>query len=203
MKLGVLGGTFDPVHNAHIAMAEQARDALGLDEVLFVPAGIPATHFGERITPPEQRLAMLRLALEGRERLTVSDMEMNRPGTSYTVETLEELRRRGGPAAGLYFIMGSDSLLSFGQWRRPGRIMELCRLVVVPRLGYPVPDRAGLEAIVPGLGDNAVVLEKEVGSISASAVRELARQHRSIEDLVPAPVAGYMIENGVYSGGIE
>ena len=202
MKLGILGGTFDPVHSAHVGMAEQARDALALDEVLFVPAGTPATHRGERITPAEHRLAMLRLALEGRAKLNISDLEMDRPGTSYTVDTLAELRRRYGTGAELYFIMGADSLLLFGQWRKPDRILELCRLAVVPRPGYGKPGKQEMEGIMTGLAERVEMLQNEVGDISASEVREMARRGEPLGHLVPAPVAEYITAHQVYRGGI-
>ena len=131
MKLGVLGGSFNPIHNGHLAMAEAVREAHALDLVLFVPAGRPP-HKQEDLAPAEDRYRMVVLAIEWREGFAASDLETSRPGPSYTVETLQELHRRN-PGAEIFFIMGEDSISEFPGWREPERILELARVVAVNR----------------------------------------------------------------------
>lgn len=201
VKLGVLGGTFDPVHNGHILMAERARDELGLDRVMLVPAGTPMSKPGQPVTPPGHRLMMLRRAVEGKDRLSVSVMELDRPGPSYTVDTLRELRRRYGDEAELSFILGSDSLALFPTWHEAAGIIALGRLAVVPRPDFPVPPDAELDKLLPGLAARVLRLEEPVGDYRATEIRDLARRKRPIDHLVPPAVADYIRTNDLYSGG--
>ncbi len=135
MKIGVLGGTFDPVHRGHIMMAEEAMKSLGLSEVLLVPAGQPISKMKDRLTPAEHRLQMLRLAVAEKPHLKVSTMEIERPGPSYTVDTIAELRKKYGSQDEIFFILGWDSLAQLPDWREPARIISMCSLVAVPRPG--------------------------------------------------------------------
>ncbi len=201
MKIGVLGGTFDPVHNGHLMMAEQARDGLGLDRVMLVPAGTPMSKPDRPITPPGHRLMMLRRAVEGRDRLSVSVIELDRPGPSYTVDTLRELRRRYGDEAELYFILGSDSLAYLHAWHEAKAIISLGKLAVVPRPDFPVPPDTELERSLPGLAAKVVRLKDPVGDYNATEIRDLARRHRPIDHLVPPAVADYIATYDIYSGG--
>ena len=203
MKIGALGGTFDPVHNGHIMMAEQALETLGLDKVLLIPAGTPMSRPGGNITPPGHRLMMLRRAVAGKPRLNVSIMELDRPGPSYTVDTMQELRRRYGAEADIYFILGSDNLESLKDWREPETLISLCRLAVIPRPGYPPPEPEALDRAVPGLSKRVVFMEHPVGDISASAVRELVAQGQLVDHLVPETVAEYIHALQLYTGGTE
>jgi nicotinate-nucleotide adenylyltransferase len=200
MKIGVLGGTFDPVHLGHITMAEEVRKALGLEEILLVPAGEPVSKKALRITPASHRLEMLRLAAADKPHLKVSTIEMERPGPSYTADTLAELKNKYGDKAEIYFILGWDSLSQLPEWREPGRIIGMCHLVAVPRPGFPGPDLDALERALPGISGKVVLMDKPRLDISASAVREMAARSESIERLVPAPVAAYIRKNRLYSG---
>ena len=197
MKAGILGGTFDPVHMGHLDVAKEARSSLGLDEVLFIPAGWPWLKEGAGVQEPGHRLDMLRLALRGLTAFRVSTIELDRPGPTYTVDTLAELRRRSRSGE-LFFIIGADNLAQLPRWREPDRIISLCRLVVAPRVGCPMPDIVRLEAAVPGLEKRLVMLDKPVIDISASVIRERVRLGLSIKNLVPEAVAGYIKENGLY-----
>lgn len=199
MKIGVLGGTFDPVHQGHIMMAEEAIDALSLSEVLMVPAGQPVLKVNDRITPAEHRLAMLRLAVAGRQNLKVSTMEIERPGPSFTVDTVAGLSEQHGGRDEIYFILGWDSLEQLSEWREPARLISMCFLVAVPRPGWPRPDLEALEAGVPGISRRVVFLEKPQVDISASAIREMAARGLSIDHLVPGPVADYIKEHKLYT----
>jgi nicotinate-nucleotide adenylyltransferase len=198
MKIGVLGGTFDPVHLGHIIMAEEARKSLGLSEVLLVPAGQPMTRSNERITSVEHRLRMLRLAAAGSPHLKVSTVEIERPGPSFTVDTITELRRKYGGKDEIFFILGWDSLAQLPIWREPARIVSMCILVAVPRPGWPQPSLKALEKDIPGIAKRVVFLEKPRVDISATAIREKVAGGESIDHLVPGPVADYIKKHGLY-----
>lgn len=137
MRIGVVGGTFDPIHVAHIAMAEAARGCAALDRVLIIPAGVPP-HRPQPEAGDQERLAMCRLAVLGHPDLEVSDVELRRPGASYTVLTLEELHQRC-PGAELFLVLGWDAARELRSWYRPDRVLDLATLVVVPRPGLPDP----------------------------------------------------------------
>lgn len=198
MKLGVLGGTFDPVHRGHVMMAEEARDRLALDEVLLVPAGRSLTHQPDEIAPDEHRLAMLRLAIDDLPRIKVSTIEIDRPGPSYTVDTLTELLKIYGESTAVYFILGWDSLIQLPRWHEPARIIELCRLVAIPRPGCPRPDIGALEAALPGISRRLIFLERPQVDISASSIRGRVIRGEPITDLVPEKVAECIRENRLY-----
>jgi len=198
VKIGVLGGTFDPVHLGHIGMAEEARQALGLAEVILVPAGQPVGKSSRRVTPAGQRIEMLRLAIIGRPYLKISYMEIERPGPSYTVDTLEAIRKRYSGRAEIYFILGWDSLAQLPGWHEPGRIVEMCSLVAVPRPGYPRPDLKALEKKVPGISNKVILLDKPLLDISATTIREKTARREVIDGLVPGLVAEYIKKHRLY-----
>ncbi len=198
MKIGVLGGTFDPVHRGHILIAEEARDALGLSEVLIVPSGQPVFKSNYKVTSAEHRLAMLRLAVAGIPWIKVSTMEIERAGPSYTVDTVTELRERPESSSEIYFIIGWDSLAYFPEWREPERIINVCILAAVPRPGFDCPDIRALEKKVPGISSRVVFLEKPLTDISSTDIREKASRGEPIVDLVPGPVADYIKEHKLY-----
>jgi len=198
MNIAVLGGTFDPVHNGHLLIAEEAKTRLNLARVLFVPAGMPWLKDATPLAPADDRMNMVRLAIKDRAGFGLSDMEIKRPGPSYTVDTIAELKAREYPADELYFIIGWDCLAELTRWRQPSRLTKLCRLVVVPRVGCESPDLAALEAAVPGIGDRMVMLDEPRVDISASDIRGRVAAGQDIADLVPAAVAGYIKEKGLY-----
>ncbi|MCX7912607.1 MAG: nicotinate-nucleotide adenylyltransferase [Dehalococcoidales bacterium] len=197
-KIGVLGGTFDPVHLGHLAVAEEVRRALNLGEVLLVPSGVPVMRRQEAVTPPEMRLAMLELAVGGIPYLKVSRREIDRPGVSYTVETLAGLKKDCGDSTDLYFILGWDNLEQFWKWRRPDEIIRLCHLVAVPRPGYPRPSLELLEEKVPGISARVIFLDGPYLDISASAIRRAVAGGRPFEHLVPTAVAEYIKRHHLY-----
>ncbi|MBI4286125.1 MAG: nicotinate-nucleotide adenylyltransferase [Chloroflexi bacterium] len=199
MDVGVLGGTFDPIHDGHLAAAEAVIVHLGLAEVLFVPAGQPwlKTQL-QSILPAEHRLAMVHLAIAGKPYFRLVTVEIDRPGPSYTVDTLSELQRQLGPEARLLFIMGWDSLNALPFWWAPHRLIELCRLVGVPRPGYPPPDLTTLEKAIPGIATNVILLDEPRVDISATDIRKRVAQGLPISGLVPAAVARYIAEHRLY-----
>lgn len=189
MKLGILGGTFDPPHTGHLVLAERAREQLGLGKVLWVPAGEPWRKPDRRVTPGEQRAEMVALAIEGNEAFELSLLEIERAGPSFSVDTLEALHERS-PGDELVFIIGRDALLDMPNWRRPERLVELATLAIAPREGQDAIDaplRARVEAIdMPRI------------DISATELRRRATEGRSLRYLVPDGVRQYILQHGLY-----
>ena len=184
MRLGILGGTFDPVHLGHLILGETAREELSLDQVLFIPTGVQWRKAAREIAPAEHRVAMVRLAIAGNPGFSLSTVEVDRPGPSYTADTLEQLRDVY-PDAGMFFIVGRDALEDMANWVRPERIRELATIVVAARDGE-----------APGEGAQRLGMP-EVG-ISATDIRERVADGRSIRYLVPAAVEAYIREHGLY-----
>jgi nicotinate-nucleotide adenylyltransferase len=195
-SVGLLGGTFDPIHHGHLAIAEEARETLGLERVLFVPAAQPPHKPGRPVTDADDRLAMVRLAVAGNPSFAVSEVEVARGGASYTVETLTVLR--GSGIVDPWFILSSEALAAFPSWREPSRILELCRLAVVPRAGYEPLDAAWVEAWFPGAAERVAFLAGPLLPISGSVVRRRAAAGRSVRYLVPDAVAAHIAENRLY-----
>ena len=193
LRVGVLGGTFDPVHRGHLALARAARDELALDGVLFVPAGQPWRKAGRIVAAAEDRLAMLRLALEGEAAFRVETLELDRPGPSYTADTLEALRAVR-PEDELYCIAGEDALADLPNWVRPERILELATLAVARR-----EDAAAAAAErLPGLPERLVWLKMPPVAVSATEIRDRVRRGLPVAELVPPAVAAYIRERGLY-----
>ena len=201
MKLGLLGGTFDPIHNGHLAVAEEVKDRLDLNEVLFVPAGQPWLKADTPVSPAEHRVAMVRLAIAGIAYYSTSTMEVEREGPSYTLDTLAKIWHRLGTGDDVYFILGWDGLSQFPRWHAPERIIRLCRLVAVPRPGATRPDLASLEGSIPGLSERVIMLDKPQVDISASDIRERVTRGVSVTGLVPQVVEDYIREHGLYLTG--
>jgi nicotinate-nucleotide adenylyltransferase len=197
-KVGVLGGTFDPIHNGHLAIAEEVREAIGLLEVIFIPAGQPWMKANKQITPANHRLEMTRLAIEGKPYFKLSALETDNPDPTYTVDTLEILKGEFGGRALLYFIMSWETLEELPRWKEPDRLIQLCRLVVTPRAGFPHPDMTVLQDKIPGLAERAILLEKPVLDISATDIRKKLAKGLPVSGMVPEKVERYIKENGLY-----
>ena len=202
MRVGVLGGTFDPPHIGHLILAQEAYQALGLAEVLFVPAGEPWRKAGRELSPREHRLAMTRLAVADNPALAVCTAEVDRPGPSYTAETLAELRAQLGPESELSFIMGADSLSDFPHWHEPRRILELAKLAVAERsaVGDERSEDVVPEELAEDLRGRVVWLRMPLIAISASEVRQRVREGLSIRYWVPEAVEKYVRQHGLYAG---
>ena len=198
MNIGVLGGTFDPVHNGHLIVAGEVMAGLGLAAVIFVPAGQPWLKADWPVTPAEHRLQMLRLALADKPDFKISTLEIERAGPSYTVDTMAELREKAGSDDELFFILGQDNLAQIPQWQEPSRLMEMCYLVAVNRQGAPRPRLKSLEKSLPGISGRVMLLERPEIDISASDIRERVARGLSVRHLVPEPVNRYIKENGLY-----
>lgn len=197
MRLGILGGTFDPPHNGHLLIATEAQKRLQLAQVLFIPAKLPPHKLDEPISPLDMRVAMLERALRGKPSFVISMIEAQRPGPSYTVDTLRALRRDLSPSAEIFFIMGMDSLQNFATWHQPTEIVKLCKLAVMKRPGFEV-DLDALEQQVPGVKASVVFIRAPEVDISASEIRERVRRGESLHDLVPPAVAEYIRKHHLY-----
>lgn len=196
MNIGVLGGTFDPIHIGHLIVAEEARVRLGLKEVIFVPAGQPWLKQGSNITPADHRVEMVRRAIAGNPHFRLCVIEIERPGPSYTVDTMMELRRHIDREASLFFILGRDTLVDLHLWKEPEKLVQLCRLVVAPRLGSR--DLKHLKQSMPRLLDEIMQLDMPVIDISSSAIRDRVSQGLSIRYLVIEGVESYIAGHGIY-----
>ena len=190
MKLGLLGGMFDPIHLGHLRAAEIVRESLGLDEVVFVPAGVPP-HRGKPAAAGLDRYAMVALATSTQRAFLPSDLELAREGPSYTVETVAQLRARH-PQAEVVLIVGSDNLPMIAEWREPERLLEMCSVAVVERPGS-APAPAGK---VPPARLRRV--EGTTLPIASRDLRERIRAGRSVRHLVPDGVADYIDKRGLY-----
>jgi nicotinate-nucleotide adenylyltransferase len=196
---GILGGTFDPVHHGHLAVAERTREELGLAGVLWVPAGLPPHKGEELVTPVSHRAAMVELAIADNPLFRLSRVEMDRPGPSYTVDTLERLRADGlGGDEGLVLILSAEALARFTGWREPDRILDLARLAVVPRGGHRPVRRAWLAEHFPGREDRVTFLDGPTLLDSATDIRRLAAAGRSIRYLTPDAVVRYIEDHRLY-----
>ena len=197
-RIGILGGTFDPPHIAHLAVAEEAREALGLSHVLFVPAGQPWQKADRSVSPGNLRLAMVERAIADNPFFIADPREVNRPGPSFTADTIAELAAEHGEEP--WFILSAEALAGFGTWRDPDRIVALAQLCVVPREG--APDAAGLVAFrtrFPAAADRIAVLDHPRLAISSTLIRARVRAGRSIRYLVPDAVAALITEYALYA----
>jgi len=199
MRVGVLGGTFDPIHNGHLVAAEEVRAQLRLDRVVFVPAGLPPHKLTDDVSSVDHRLAMVKLAVAGNPYFTVSHVDIDRFGPCYTVDTIELLRDEWGFEVELYFIMGSDSLADILTWHRPGRLIRLCRLAVMERPGYRV-DMQELERMLPGIASRIHLINSPQLDISSTDIQRRVREGLPIKYQVPEAVEDYIYEHELYAG---
>jgi len=198
MKIGVLGGTFDPIHNGHLIVAEEVGAWLNLSGVLFVPTGQPWLKASSPISAAEHRVQMVRLAIADKPHFKLSTVEIERPGPSYMVDTMAELHSHLESEDELFLILGWDSLAELPQWQEPSQLITMCHLVAVSRPGHPRPNLKKLEALVPGLSQRVVILDKTRVDISASVIRDRVVRGLSVRHLVPKPVNEYIKQHRLY-----
>ncbi|MBN1919112.1 MAG: nicotinate-nucleotide adenylyltransferase [Verrucomicrobia bacterium] len=201
MRIGILGGTFDPVHIGHLIIAETVRDELGLDKVLFVPAATPPHKQGRAIAPAADRLEMVRLATAGNPGFQVSDVEIRRGGVSYTVETIEALRASEGDAAGLFLIVGADSVRELATWKDIDHLVHLCTFVVVARPGVRIEDLV-CEGIGLAPDTRQRVLRHYIDAvrvdISSTGLRARFAEGKTVRYRLPEAVERYIRTKGLY-----
>lgn len=196
MRLGIMGGTFDPIHNGHLDIAGMALQEAALDKVLFLPDGDPPHK-----TPGArgaERMAMVELAIRGMDKFFASDMELKRPGTTYTVDTLLHLKK-SYPGYQLYYIIGADTLFLFSSWKTAEKVARLCHILVAPRPGISVHDTAvQQELMLQEYGLHTTRLSNPGCDISSSHIRELIRNQNPVNQFVPGAVAEYIARRGLY-----
>lgn len=201
-RLGVLGGTFDPIHIGHLIAAECAREAMDLDEVLFVPAGDPPHKDGSLVTPAAHRYMMTLLATVTNPSFSVSRIELERQGKSFTVDTIEALKREYSEETEVYFILGSDSMADIPNWYQPERLLSLCHFLVVGRPGW---DRTAVKESLGPLYDahheRIHAVEIPAIGVSSSDIRARVRAGKSIRYMTPDLVVQYIEGRGLYQSG--
>ena len=201
MRLGIFGGTFDPVHFGHLALAEECLAAANLDELWLVPAASPPHKGGKKLSRFDQRKEMLELAIAGNEKFKVEPMEADRPGPSFTIDTLEEIHKRK-PNDELFLIIGGDSALEFSTWKDPDKIASLATLVVRIRPGFIMPTE---QEFISQLGKELGVVPKVIFvagppflDVSSSLLKERVSNNKSIRYLLPRAVEVYIQQKKLY-----
>ncbi|HEV8540346.1 MAG TPA: nicotinate-nucleotide adenylyltransferase [Nitrospiraceae bacterium] len=225
MKIGLLGGTFNPIHRCHLSLAAEVRDRLHLDRILFIPTGNPPHKPASSLAPAGHRVEMVRRAIAGNPAFALSEVETQRPSTSYSVETVRMLRAEYGPAAEFFFIIGLDAFREFSTWKEAADLLHLSHFVVVPRASHtfrslsglpllPAVNPASLAALddrreerldVPfGGGTTMILLSLPPCDVSASDIREKLRNRRSLSNLLlPASVESYIMQHRLYQEGSD
>jgi nicotinate-nucleotide adenylyltransferase len=224
LKLGLLGGSFNPIHNGHLAIAHLVRDKLRLDQVLFIPTGDPPHKLGGSLAPAKDRYEMVRLALADAASFDLSDIEIRRTGKSYSIDTIRELQRRFGSSTELYFLIGLDAFLDLPDWKEPMELLRACRFVVVPRPGQSFRSLAGMPLLPPL--DSRALAQLDAGalqqldvaipscrslvclpippcSISSSDIRQRIRQGTTTANMLPPPVESYILQHRLYQEGCD
>lgn len=203
MRLGIFGGSFDPVHFGHLLLAECAREQARLDEVWFLPSAVAPHKRNRQVSPDRQRVEMLQLAIGGHEAFRVSTIEVDRGGVTYTFETLEQIHAER-PGDELFFLMGGDSVRDLPSWRKPQRICELATIVAVQRPDAPVPDVESLRPLVSPERFAAappVIVAMPLIDLSSTDIRQRVGQGRSIRYRLPAAVEKYIETHRLYAEG--
>jgi nicotinate-nucleotide adenylyltransferase len=219
LKLGLLGGSFNPIHNGHVAIAGLVRDKLRLDRVLFIPAGDPPHKRDGSLAPAKDRYEMVRLAIADTPSFDLSDIEVRRAGKSYSIETIRALERQFGPSMELHFIIGLDAFLDFHNWKAPMELLQACRFVVVPRPGQSFQSLAKMP-LLPKLDSHAlarldtgeltrlditipscrdiICLPIPLCSTSSSDIRQRIRSRATLANMLPPPVESYILYHRLY-----
>jgi nicotinate-nucleotide adenylyltransferase len=218
MRIGLFGGTFDPIHWGHLRSAEEVGETYSLDRVYFIPASIPPHKSGDTITPAQHRLTMVRLAVAKNARFAVSRVEIGRPGVSYTLDTLRTFARKLGRKDSLYFIIGLDAFREIGTWKDFPELFRLANFIVTSRPGRRDTDPLrGTSVAVKKLfcydknkeeyrhasGTRLFFIKLTDIAISASEIRNLVKEGRSIRYLLPRSVEAYIHKQGLYRDGVE
>lgn len=201
-KIGLFGGTFDPVHIGHLILATEAFEQLGLDRILLIPAADPPHKQGQRISSVTDRIRMLQLAIAPLAYLEISRVDVDRPGPHFTIDTLRILRECWGKYVELFFLMGLDSLRDLPTWHQPQQLGNVCRLVAFERAGVSI-DWHALEQAIPGLKQQVTLLEMPELEISGSTIRRRLEDCRSIRFWVPDPVRAYIYDHALYRNKLD
>lgn len=198
-RVGVFGGTFDPIHIGHLILAEEAWFQLQLDRVYLAPAGDPPHKQGRRMAPVEDRIRMAELATAEEAYVFVSRIDADRPGPHYTVDMVRLLQAQEGPDTEIYFLMGMDSLQDLPTWHNPKWLVEHTRLVALSRHDVEL-DWTRLETRLPGLRSRVIILDMPELEIASHVIQQRVRNGQPIRHMVPRPVEAYIRKHGLYAG---
>ena len=197
-RIGVLGGTFDPIHYGHIALGKKVASTLKLKRILFMPAGNPWMKSDKSVSSAHHRLKMLELGIAGIKEFSFSDMEIKRSGPTYTYETILDLTKDKLETKTIYLILGWDAIKEFHRWKNSDRLLKLVRIVAVARPGYEEFSTQYQENKDIRVFDEAVVIDKSISGITSTDIRERIKLKQSINNLVPKDVEKYILEHGLY-----
>ncbi|HHW07683.1 MAG TPA: nicotinate-nucleotide adenylyltransferase [Clostridia bacterium] len=197
-RIGIMGGTFDPIHYGHLVTAEAALHAYGLEEVVFVPSGKPPHKKDYHVTEAEHRYLMTILAVATNARFHVSRLEIDRTGYSYTIDTIKDFRGLYGPQTELYFITGADAILEILTWKNVQHLPELCQFIAATRPGFDLKALDRVFSELPELEGRLHLLEVPALAISSSDIRQRVREGRPIKYLLPETVEHYIYKKGLY-----
>jgi nicotinate-nucleotide adenylyltransferase len=197
-RVGILGGTFDPIHLGHLAVTQDAAHRLSLDRVLFVPNRIPPHKQRQQVSDVRHRLAMVELGVADNSRFQVSRIELERPGPSYTLDTMRQLKARYGPRADLFFLVGCDALAQLHTWHEPQTLLKEFKLAIMNRPIETPIDWSDLEARFPGIGEQVTVVDVPHLLVSGVDIRARVQRGEPIEYYVVPPVRRYIAEHGLY-----
>lgn len=200
-RLGIMGGTFDPIHYGHLVTAEQAREALDLDLVLFMPAGSPAFKQDSHVTSPEDRYAMTVLATAANPAFDASRFEIDREGITYTVDTLQALRSFYPDNVKLFFITGADAIIDIVTWHDAEKLASLATLIAATRPGYDI-GQAKARIAASGFGFDVRYIEIPALAVSSTNIRERVGAGKSVRYLTSESVIGYIKKNGLYNKAV-
>jgi len=196
--VGVMGGTFDPPHIAHLIIAELARVRLKLDKVIFIPAGEPWMKSDRIVTSADERVEMVSLGISSNPAFSLSLLEVKRPGPSYTIDTIEQLSGEIGSDMSLFLLLGWDSVAEMPSWRAPDRITKMARIVAFPRPGFTRPEPGDLENAIPGITKRMIYVDGPYLDISSTCIRQMIKEGKSVRYLVPDRVRQYIDEHNLY-----
>jgi nicotinate-nucleotide adenylyltransferase len=198
MKVGILGGTFDPVHNGHLTIAEEGVKQLGLQQILFMPAARPWMKVSRKITSAEHRINMIKRAIRSFPQFQLSTVEIERGGLTFTIETLVQLKNTLDKNTGLFLLMGWDSLIEMPEWKQPECIIQVCDIVAFTRGTSKSPDIDKLEAAIPGISKKLKFINIPPIDISSTEIRKRVALGLSIHNMVPDEVEEYIKEQKLY-----
>lgn len=199
MKIGLLGGTFDPIHIGHLIIAQEVRIQLDLDKIIFMPASHPWLKADREIADAQCRLEMVRLAIASNEHFEGSTAELDRPGPTYTVDTVAQLKTELDAGDDLYFIAGSDALADLPRWKEPEKIISLCQIVQVERPGSPRIDVNAFKSLLPGISNCLKSVSVPQIDISSTAIRERVMERYPIRYMVTSEIETYIYKENLYS----
>lgn len=196
-KIAMLGGTFNPIHNAHVKLALEFSEKMGLDKVLMVPTAIPPHKEMKDFVPAQERFFMTKLVCDMYEKLEPCDLELKREGKSYTADTLKAIREIY-PQAQIYLIVGADMFLSLETWRNPQEIFSLAKILSAPRQDSDYEPMKRHQKLLEELGAESYVLEKSIFTVSSTEIREKIKAGEDVSNLIPEKIYSYIKEKGLY-----